>query len=94
MNALLPIWRRVVSQLTLGANVTHQGDIWRVVRVVSDDLSLFESSEGAFVIKDSYAMIKSPSGQLDFLVFATERTPYLGPTSGIKALESLPWRKS
>jgi len=82
-----------VSTLTLGSEVPHAGEQWRVIRLVAEDLSLFEDADSSFIIKDSFAMIKSPEGKIDFIVFSTERIVYEGPKSGIKALDSLPWRK-
>lgn len=82
-----------MPQLNLGAEVPHAGEQWRVVRLVAEDLSLFEDADGSFIIKDSFAMIKSPSGKIDFIVFSTERIVYEGPKSSVKALDTLPWRQ-
>ena len=83
----------VTQQLTLGSNIQHRGDVWRVIRLIQDDMSLFEATGMNFVIKESYAMVKSPEGKIDFIVFASERLSYDGPQSAIKALDVLPWRK-
>jgi len=50
-------------------------------------------NRGLFIILESYVQLKDELGQIDFIVMNSEKLPYTGPTSTIKALEPLQWRK-
>ena len=79
--------------LTLGDEIQRNGQPWRVVRIVSKDLSLFEDETGIHVIEETYAMLKSGEGRVEFEVLASQKVTYTGPSSTIKALNPLSWRQ-
>ena len=79
--------------LTLGGEVEHNGKQWRVVRLVSRDLTLIEDETGSHLIEETYVMLKSAEGTVDFVVLSSEKRLYDGPSSTIKALNPLSWRQ-
>jgi len=82
-----------VSEYQLGSEVQYKDKTWRVVRVASGDQSLFEDESGSYIIFESYVQIKDTEGAIDFIVLNSEKLPYNGPISTIKALEPIPWRQ-
>jgi hypothetical protein len=82
-----------VSEYSIGHEVQYLDKTWRVVRILSNDQTLFEDDSGAHVILESYVMIKSADGLIDFIVLSSEKLPYSGPASSIKALAVIPWRQ-
>jgi hypothetical protein len=77
----------------LGSELQYKDKTWRVIRVLSNDQSLFEDESGVYVILESYIQLKDAEGTIDFIVMNSEKLPYTGPASNIKALEPLQWRK-
>jgi len=82
-----------VSEYQIGSEIQYKDRSWRIIRVLSNDQSLFEDESGLFIILESYVQLKDELGQIDFIVMNSEKLPYTGPTSTIKALEPLQWRK-
>jgi len=82
-----------VSEYQLGSEIVHKEKTWRIIRVLSNDQSLFEDESGLFIILESYVQLKDELGQIEFIVMNSEKLPYSGPTSTIKALEPLQWRR-
>lgn len=80
-------------QLQLGDEIEHKGGMWRVVRIIISDHSLFEDHAGTYVISESYIQVKSPDGEIDFVTMSTEKLEYTGEPSTIKAIDPLLWRK-
>jgi hypothetical protein len=88
-------WRPAVSEYLLGSEIQYQDKAWRVVRILSNDQTLFEDLSGAaYTILESFIMIKDAEGNLDFIVMNSEKLPYTGPSSTIKALAVIPWRQN
>lgn len=83
-----------MSEYQLGSEIVHKDKTWRIIRVLANDQSLFEDESGLFIILESYVQLKDADGVIDFIVMNSEKLPYTGPTSSIKALEPLQWRKS
>lgn len=82
-----------MSEYQIGSEIQYKDRSWRIIRVLSNDQSLFEDESGLFIILESYVQLKDELGQIDFIVMNSEKLPYTGPTSTIKALEPLQWRK-
>ena len=77
----------------LGQELERLGSRWRVVRIVKQDC-LFEDEEGKLeVVTEHMLELKNQEGHIDFEVLTSERTPYSGVTSTIKAPEPIVWRK-
>jgi len=76
----------------LGSLLTHQGQSWRVVRVVKSE-TLFQLPEGPpYIIDESYIEIRSFSGDIDHILLSpVKKLPYEGPYSGIKGLPPIPF---
>lgn len=83
-----------MSEYQIGSEIQHKDKLWRVIRVVSTDQSLFEDEGGIYIILESYIQIKDPDGIIDFITFNSEKLAYTGPSSTIKALEPIPWRSN
>lgn len=60
--------------------------------MITGDHTLFEDDKEAFIIHESYMQLKGPNGEIDFIVHQSEKLPYSGDPSPIKALSPLPWR--
>jgi len=83
-----------LTQLTLGATIKYKDRAWRVVRIINKSHSLFEPENASpYVLEEVYAELKSPEGDIDFLVIESEKRDYKGEDSPIKGLHPLPWRK-
>jgi len=83
----------VALSAELGNEIERMGVRWRVVRISKQD-SLFEDSEGNLeVVSEHLLELKNKEGQIDFEVLSSERTPYTGITSTIKAPEPIVWRR-
>jgi hypothetical protein len=78
----------------LGDEVDYKDGKWRVVRFIVSDHTLFEDADGVYIITESYLMLKSPDGVIDFMVLSSERVSYTGMASSIKGVDPLLWRKS
>ena len=79
------------TQLTLGAEVTHEDKKFLVVRIV-ESLSLFEDLHQCYVVNETYAELRGPNNEIDFITVLEGQKPFEEKTSPIKALPSLPWR--
>lgn len=82
------------TQVQLGDTVKVKDKMARVVRILHSDHSLFEDDTGTFIIHESYAQLKFEDGAVDFLVYSSEKLPYAGPPSPIKALNPIVWRRT
>lgn len=78
-----------MSEYQLGSELQYKDKTWRVVRVISQDWSLFEDESGIYIIAESYVQIKSTDGEIDHVVLASDRMEYGGVHSNIKALKPL-----
>lgn len=78
----------------LGSELQYKDKTWRVIRVLSNDQSLFEDEHETYIILESYIQLKDADGTINFIVMNSEKLPYTGPTSNIKALDPIQWRKS
>lgn len=76
----------------LGQELTRNGAQFRVVRITQQD-SLFESEDLVEVISEHLLELKSQEGKISFEVLSSERKPYQGPQSSIKAPDPIQWRK-
>jgi hypothetical protein len=91
----------VSIQVKLGEVIQHEGTPWRVVRIVTHDYSLFEEegiagnrpSQPPYTLEESYIMLKDVDGKVDFIVLSSNKKPYEGEPSPIKALKPIVWRK-
>lgn len=82
-----------MSEYQIGSEVVHKEKTWRIIRVLANDQSLFEDESGLFIILESYIQLKDADGIIDFIVMNSEKLPYTGPTSSIKALDPIQWRR-
>ena len=83
-----------MSEYQIGHEIWYKEKQWRVVRILSNDQSLFEDDSGNIhIILESFIMIKDALGAIDFIVMNSEKLPYTGPSSSIKALSAIPWRQ-
>ena len=82
------------QQIQVGDEIDHKGGKWRVIRFIVSDHTLFEDGEGPCIITESYLMLKSSDGVIDFLTLSSEKVPYTGLASSIKGVDPLLWRKS
>ena len=83
-----------MTHLVLGSTVKYKDRAWRVVRIINKSHSLFEPENASpYVLEEIYAELKSPEGDIDFLVIESEKREYKGEDSPIKGLHPLPWRK-
>lgn len=81
------------QEVSLGSEVEKSGVKYRVIRIVRQT-ALFEDTSGELsVVEEHYLELKAEDGTLDFDILSSERTNYLGPTSTIKAPETIVWRK-
>lgn len=77
----------------LGQTLLRGDHAWRVVRLVRQS-AIFENQEGVTeVVTEELLELKSETGQIDFEVLASDRQPYTGQPSPIKAPEPLNWRR-
>jgi hypothetical protein len=81
------------TSLQLGSEIERDGQTWRVVRLVIQEHSLFEDENGVYIVTETHAQLKGAEGQVDFMVLSSEKFPYEGPASTIKALAPIPWRR-
>ena len=83
-----------MTHLVLGSTIKFKDRAWRVVRIINKSYALFEpESAPVYVLEEIYAELKSPEGDIDFLVIESEKREYKGDDSPIKGLHALPWRK-
>ena len=80
-----------MPEYPLGAIVTHKDEQYRVVRIIGQSTSLFESETGAYVQIESYVELKGSDGSIDFVSLEMVRVPYEGGASVIKGLEPINW---
>jgi hypothetical protein len=78
-----------MSDYPIGHTIKHKEEDYRVVRIISHSVSLFEDKEGVYLQTESYVELKSPIGLVDFVVLTCERELYNGPPSPIKALDPI-----
>jgi hypothetical protein len=83
-----------VSEYQIGSEVQHKDQRWRITRTIFQDVTLFEDETEAYLITESYVQLKNPLGEIDHIVMSSEKSPYNGPPSDIKALTPLAWRKT
>lgn len=77
----------------LGQEIEWQGGKWLVVRLIQKSLALFEENDGSlFTVDESYAEIKGPHGELDFITLLEEIQPFTNKKSTIRALDPVAWR--
>lgn len=77
----------------LGSEVTKGDSVWRIIRITRQHC-LMETEEGpAEVVEEHLLELKNELGEISFEVLSSERTPYIGPASSIKAPDPLNWRK-
>lgn len=81
-----------MSEYQIGSELQQGDKTWRVIRIISNDQSLFEDESGAYIILESYLQLKDPDGVIDHIILNSEKLPYTGPSSKIKALAPIPWR--
>ena len=62
---------------------------FRVVRIVGKSVSLFQDKEHSYLQTESYVELKADDGTIAFAILNSERTPYTGPESKIKALDPI-----
>lgn len=82
------------EQVSLGHEVIREGKLWRVIRLAKQQV-LFEDQSGVLSVLDEHlAEIKGEKGEIDFIVFSSERQRYDGPPSKIKAPEPVQWKET
>lgn len=79
-----------LTPLELGQDLLWKDRVVRVVRIVRDDTSLFETKDSSYTIQESYAQVIGEDGIVDFIVFSSAKIPFIGPKSKIKALQPIP----
>ena len=81
-----------MSEYQIGSTLDRPDGTWRIVRVITHDVTLFEDATGVYTITESYLQLKSTDGRVDHFVLESEKVPYTGPASLIKGLNPLSWR--
>lgn len=82
------------EQVELGHEMTRDGKMWRVIRLAKQQV-LFEDQSGVLGVLDEHlAELKGEKGEIDFMVFSSERQQYTGPASKIKAPEPVQWKEA
>jgi hypothetical protein len=78
-----------MSDYTIGITLEHKGEQFRVVRIITNSITLFEDEKGVYLQIESYIELKGLDGSIDFITLTRERNPYEGPTSIAKGLEPI-----
>jgi hypothetical protein len=78
-----------MSEYPIGVTIEHNGEQFRVVRIISNSITLFEDEKGCYLQTESYVELKGADGMIDFITLTRERTPYEGSPSIIKGLEPI-----
>ena len=87
----------LAEEYKIGLEIKHPTDEkqrWRVVRIVERDTALVVNDQGKeFITTESYVMLKSERGEIDFVLLLSESTSSAVSTPGqITPLPTL-WRK-
>lgn len=86
----------LAEEYKIGLEVKHPTDEkqrWRVVRIVERDTALVVNDQGEeFITTESYAMLKSERGEIDFVLLLSESTSSAASPGQITPLPNL-WRK-
>lgn len=78
-----------MSEYAIGSTIKI-GDVeFRVVRIIGQSVTLFEDTEGSFLLTESYIELKGSDNTVEFIRLTVERTPYTGPVSIIKGLDPI-----
>lgn len=84
-----------MSQYELGKTITVLEKPYLVVRLIEKSSTLFEDPKGdCFIITESYAQLRGPDGEVEFVVFYEQQQPCEKPAGQIPGLEPVIWRKS
>ena len=79
------------TSLALGQELTHNNKLYLVVRIIDKSVSLFEDEGECYVLEESYAELRGPNNEIDFIPIL-ESTRTFEKTSKLPALPVLPWR--
>lgn len=79
----------------VGSLFPHKGEPWRVVRIITKSITLFEKEDGTqlpYIMVESYIELKSVTGLVDFIMLSQEREEYTGDVCIIKGIEPINWQ--
>lgn len=79
------------TSLVLGSEVTHNEKPHLIVRIINST-SLFEEDGDVRQVEESYAELRGPNNEIDFLNILSCETKFVNKQSTIKALPNYPWR--
>ena len=84
----------MVEDYVIGSEFTRERKKWRVVRIVRDDEALLLDENGMEIVsKESYVMVKSEDGDIDFvLLLKSDRAHNPEVPVKVAALPNL-WRR-
>jgi hypothetical protein len=72
----------------LGDTLSVENKLCRVVRIIQQSYTLFESEDHTpYILQESYVQLKTIDGKIKFIVLEEFKQDYTGATSPIKALE-------
>ena len=82
------------DEYRLGQEITRENVTWMVIRIVSNDQALVYDQDGTqFISEETYVMLKSEEGKIDFIILDHKEIPYTpSPDQKVKSSPSL-WRK-
>lgn len=76
---------------TIGQEIEHKNGAWLVVRIVSSTSIVENHDKTVTKIEESYAQVRSSSGEWDFIIFTEHEEPFTS-LSVIKPIPPVPWR--
>lgn len=79
------------TSLVLGQELQHNEKPHLVVRIVNS-CSIFEEEGSVFQVEESYAELRGPNNEIDFINIVSSETKFDNKHSAIKALPTFPWR--
>jgi hypothetical protein len=82
----------VSTSIVLGQEIIHNEKPHLVVRIIDKSISLFEDDNACFVVEESYAELRGPNNEVEFVTILTSEQPFANKKSTIKGLPTLPWR--
>ena len=78
----------------IGSVIPHKDAAWRVIRIIHKSETLCEYEDGRaepFIAVEAYVQLKSPAGEIDFVILQQEKRKYDGGASIIRGCEPVLW---
>lgn len=83
-----------LDDVVLGQEYEREGKKFRVVRIVRNQLSLYNGVGGLIVQEESFIQLRNSDGGVDFEPYLSRTTDYAGPLSDIKTYNQITWRRA